>query len=107
MISVGKVLDVRLNSNLRSLEFATLTYIGGYFRIIQNPLLTYSAFPRLSQVLGHFVFCENSASFIIPNPSMRTSAPSGLTSIQFRGQAACFYKNGTAACGSNNYDICP
>jgi hypothetical protein len=100
-------LDIRDNSALIRVDFASLYYVGGYLVIAGNPALTFASLSRLSQVQGNLGFCLNAPSFAIPNAVSGTAAPPGLTSVAFKGSTTtfCDFQQGSGAC--NNVVTCP
>ncbi len=93
------------NDMLTRIDFASLTYVGGYLEIAANPTLTLVSLPRLSQVQREIRFCLNAPSFVIPNVASGTAAPPGLTSVQYKGQAECYLQQGSGACYGG--ETCP
>jgi hypothetical protein len=70
-----------------------------------NPALTFASLPRLSQVQLGLSFCENNNVFRIPSAASGTAAAPGLTSVLYKGQAACYLQQGSGLC--NNIVTCP
>jgi hypothetical protein len=92
------VLNIQQNNMLIRVDFASLTYVGGYLYIRDNSALTFATLPRLSQVQGQIYFCQNAPSFRIPNAASGTAAPPGLTSVGFKGTVNCFFQQGSGGC---------
>jgi hypothetical protein len=102
--SVGS-LNIYINSVLTRVEFASLSYFGGFLSINDNHALTLVSLPRLSQVQREIHFCQNGPTFLIPSPAFGTAAPPGLTSMEFTATRNCYFQQGSGACSP--YDICP
>jgi hypothetical protein len=100
----GGYLDIQQNNMLTRVDFASLSFVGGYLLIRFNAALMFASLPRLSQVQDQIYFCQNAPSFVIPNPASGTAAPPGLTSVSSKGQAVCNLQQGSAACATV---ICP
>jgi hypothetical protein len=77
---------------LTRIDFASLNYVGGTFKIKLNPALTFASVPSLSQVGDEFEFCENNPAFLYPQ---------GLRSISYGDGFSyrCVLKNGAGSCG--------
>jgi hypothetical protein len=93
-------LEIFDNNMLTRVDFADLTYVGGFLQMRDNPALTFASLPRLSQVQAQIWFCHNAPSFVIPNPASGTAAPPGLTSVSHKGQASCRLQQGSGACAT-------
>jgi hypothetical protein len=93
-------LNINSNSLLTRVDFASLSYVGGYLYIYENPALTFASLPRLSRVQSRIYFCLNAPSFRIPNVASGTAAPPGLTSVMYTGQAECYLQQGSGACAT-------
>ncbi len=103
---VGGVLRFRENSILTQVDFASLSYVGGKLEIYSNPALTFASLHRLSHVQAQIYFCENEPSFVIPNAASGTAAPPGLTSVLYKGSTStfCLFQNSSDSCA---FVTCP
>jgi hypothetical protein len=97
-------LDINTNNMLTRIDFASLSYVGGFLQIAGNSALTFASLPRLSQVQQQIYICQNAPSFVIPNFASGTAAPPGLTSVRFKGQFMCFLQQVSETCNLVN---CP
>ncbi len=98
-------LTIHDNPLLTYVSCASLATVQGSLRLRYSSSLTYATFPKLSLVSSTVDFCQNSGSFIVPNPTSGTALSPGLTSGTYKGQSQCFYGNGSASCTS--YVTCP
>ncbi len=89
-------LYISANNALTNVDFASLSYVGGFFAIRDNNALTFVSVPSLSQLQKEIFICNNHGDFLVPP---------ALGSVEFGGQDKCYVENGSGACGT--FVTCP